>query len=686
MKVRDLFVVAAILAASVVALRWSSASIPYYEMLVVRPWDLRGIWKDTLPAALEAAAFWAIGVAVLGGVARRFDPTLDVVDRILAGVIGLWAVAYVGANVLGPIGLFRAWTIWTVLILCWVWQRRRPVAAPPFTFSPGEQLLALAALVTVPVVFLVQMGCPVPPYMDILATPASAQRVLTFGRYLPFDSDPYGYWGPSLQCPGTELLYALVALGSTIRPAVLAVSASILPLTLAFIIATYRLGRSLGGDVAGGFATLLLPATVMLHVLPYSHGRFVAFVPAVAALAFLAEPSRSPVRVALGAVALALAIASHAIIGALAALVATIIVVREWWGIVVLVGAGLLAMPEVLIALTLAVPYPVLPLLQLAGLTVIVWAAPRLRDLGLEWRSVRIVAAVAALAILVWCPEWSGVRIVARRYPLLFAGGLLGFAATPFLPRRVFVVPFAFGVLTSFAVDAVSRLWWQKIPSPTIGLAVEDLYHKVEYWLPFMLLWPTAMLVRRLVDAVGLRIPLYATVALVAFPWLCRTQVCDPNLASHSLVQQWAHSVEFSKSGYWASMGDRRWAQSPAQFKLRDILLDEVAAGRITPATHIAQLEPYVILYQDTVLFTVYTGINGDTYVQDWKLDRSTAAGRFYPIEQFAKRLETDPPPYVVIHERTLNARALRTVPPLPEGYEELLAEDGVRLWRRRVS
>src|SRR4029077_8477949 len=97
---------------------------------------------------------------------------------------------------------------------------------------------------------------------------------------LPFDNDPYGYWGHALQCPGLELLYALVALGGWIRPAVLAESACTAFLGFALIVATYRLGRSLGGDRAGGFATMFLIATVIFHVLSSGHGRFVAFVPA----------------------------------------------------------------------------------------------------------------------------------------------------------------------------------------------------------------------------------------------------------------------------------------------------------------------------------------------------------------------------------------------------------------------
>lgn len=684
MKLRDVAVVAAILAGSILALRWWSMGLPYYQMIVERPWELDGIWWRTIPAALQAALFWSVGVAIFGGAARRFEPRLDLVDRLLAGVIGLWTLAYVGGNLLGPIGLFRSWTVWALLAAIYVWQARGHVVGNAGAFSSGRKIVVLTAVLTLPLVLLVQLGSPVPPYMDILATPAAAQRILTFGRYLPFDSDPYGYWGHALQCPGTELLYALVALGAGIHPAVLAASASIVPLSLAFILATYRFGRSLGGDVAGGMATLLLTATVMFHVLPYSHGRFVSFIPAAVGLGFLLAPSRNATRIVLGAIAIAIAIACHAIIGALAALVVTTVLIRERWGVVVLAGIGVLALPEVLIALHVVVPYPVLPVLQGVGLGLIVYGAPRLKDLPLEWPSIRVVAVVAAVAIFLWCPGWSGLSIIARRYPLLYVGTIVGLALTPVMPRRVFVIPIVAGLITAFGMDCVSRLWWRSIPNPTIGLAVEDLYHKIEYWLPYLMVLPTAMFARRIADAVGVRAATYALLAAVSVPWVCRVDGCDPNLVAHSLVQDWGHSLEFAKHGYWGSTGDRRWAQSPTQFAVRDILLAEVEAGRITMDTHIAAIEPAILLYQDTVLFSVYTGINADTYIEDWVLDRSTAAGRFYPVESFDERTADAPPPYIVIHEYTLNDRRLRNVPPTPPEYEELLNEKGVRLLRRR--
>ncbi|TMA73043.1 MAG: hypothetical protein E6J72_20040 [Deltaproteobacteria bacterium] len=686
MKLRDVVITVAILAASVLALRLWPMPLPYYDTLIRLPWELHGIWSRTIPAALQAALFWAIGIAAFASVASRLEPRLHNVDRFLCGIIGLWALAYVGGNLLGPIGLFRAPVIWAVLIGCWWWGRRRArVVSADKRLSAGMWVAVLTAALTVPVLFLVQLGCPVPSYMDIFATPAAAQRIVTFGRYLPFDNDPYGYWGHALQCPGVELLYALVSLGGWIQPAVLAESASTAPLGLAFIVATYRLGRSLGGDRAGGFATMLLTATVMFHVLSYGHGRFVAFIPAAAGLGLILAPRRNAVRVAFGAVALAIAIATHAIIGSLAVLIATGMLLLQRWGIVALTGIGMLALPEVLVALNLEVRYPVIPLLQGMGLAAIAWSAPRLRDVRQEPRWLRAILCVVGAVLLVRAPDWSGFQIAYAWYPILYVGALLSLIVAPFVPRRMQATPMLIGIVTCFALDVVSRRWWRAIPNLTVGLAVEDLHHKIEYWFPYVLIFPSAVVLRWLSDVIGVRVVVYALLVLLSVPMICRTNICDPNRQGHALVQEWAHSLEFAKRGYWGVTGDPRWAQSQTEFQVIDILLGEVEAGRITMDTHIVHLEPAILMYMDTVLFSVYTGINDDTYVEDWVLDRSTAAGRFYPIEAFQDRMATSPPPYIVIHAKTLNDRGLRHVPDIPPEYEELLNRDGIRLLRRRA-
>src|SRR5438045_1341816 len=77
----------------------------------------------------------------------------------------------------------------------WLWRAGGPrvvVRAPPLGLQLAMLAVGIAALAIVPL----QLGSPVPPHMDVLATSASAQRIVTFGHYWPFDNDPYGYWTP----------------------------------------------------------------------------------------------------------------------------------------------------------------------------------------------------------------------------------------------------------------------------------------------------------------------------------------------------------------------------------------------------------------------------------------------------------------------------------------------------------
>src|SRR5207253_1173295 len=114
-------------------------------------------------------------------------------DAALAGAVGLWVFAYVGGNLLGPIGLFRASMVWSILAAMGVavWTVGRPrvhLRAPGLGLRLAILAVAIAALGIIPL----QLGSPVPPHLDVLATPASAQRIVTFGHYWPFDNDPYG--------------------------------------------------------------------------------------------------------------------------------------------------------------------------------------------------------------------------------------------------------------------------------------------------------------------------------------------------------------------------------------------------------------------------------------------------------------------------------------------------------------
>jgi hypothetical protein len=668
----------------------------YFEVLP------RTIW-----AALTVWTFWAASAAVLMTVALRVAPALGLLDGAIAGLIGVWLFAYLGANILGPIGLFRSWTIWALLAAGLVWLRR--VGLPPLRPRPrpstGQWLALLAFALLFPGMLLLQLGSPLPPYMDILATPASAQRILTFGWYLPFDNDPYGYWDAASQCPGTELLYALLGLGSGAKLATLAETAAMLPMTALFILGMYRLGRTIGGDIMGGLAALLLFATIFFRVMPYMHGREVTFVLVGVGLAFVLDEQRMATRLVVGALALGTAVAGHAIIGGFGMVTAALSMVLWFFagdvvamvlGAVLLFGASLVAAPTIAVGLRLPLPYPLLPLLQLLGVGLTVVAARGLdgrpmRDL-FPARILRWAMTLAAIYILWMHPAKLGVvNDQWSRFPLLSVGALVGFAAMLWYDvRRRFQVqlgPVVAAFLFGVGLDYVSREWWTTFTVPTVQTAVEDFYHKVDYWNPYVLVLPTACAFMWIYKTVSPRLAVYALLALLFFPWKDGSAHPDPNYHQHSIAESYAYSLQISKNGYWGATGHRRWGQSAAELEIADILRGEIAAGRVTLATHVVHLTPHVILYQDNVLFSVYAGVNDDGYVERYEFDRSIAGGRLRPIADLPKAL-AQKPPYIVVHESTANAEKLsesqKLSPEVLHEYDELLNRDGVRLLRLR--
>ncbi len=114
---------------------------------------------------------------------------------------------------LGPIGLFNTASLWSLLALgtVWLWYNPPRIRRSPLT--TGQKLALLAAGLLAVSMLPLQLASPVAPFMDVLAVPSAAQRVITFGVYLPFDNDPYGIWVPAAQSLGLELFLAMLGLG-----------------------------------------------------------------------------------------------------------------------------------------------------------------------------------------------------------------------------------------------------------------------------------------------------------------------------------------------------------------------------------------------------------------------------------------------------------------------------------------
>ena len=467
------------------------------------------VLPTTAGAALRVAVFWGLATVVLALILLRLDSEIELGDALIGGAAGTWIFAYVAGNLLGPISLFRSSTIWLMLLVAIIWLWRHPPAVAIRTPSTGQMLaLAACALMTAEMLPL-QLGSPLPPYMDVLATPAAAQRILTFGKYLPFDSNPYGYWTPLAQTPGVELFYAMLGFGSFTSLASVAEMGALTPMCCLIIFGAYRLGRSLMNDVAGGFAALLLFATTTFERAQTMRGTAVSFALVAIGLAFFLDPNRRPVKTALGALALATAIASHAIIGALALATAgsTLIIRLAGEGAKDLVfeaaclfGAVLVALPEVAVAMGIALPYPILPLSQLVGILVIWRAASSLPPTYTDnkrfavW-TARVLVLVVLLLLLRRPPSMVMLSGLAEDFPILYVAAVLGFAILAWSnfiwPVGVYAIAgaLAVGIVAEYAIP-MGAFW---SPGSAAGFSLDDVVHKVaEYWYPYFLIFPVA--------------------------------------------------------------------------------------------------------------------------------------------------------------------------------------------------
>src|SRR5215469_12128036 len=157
---------------------------PYKDWIWVTQFEgFTTVLPTTAWAAFKTWTFWAFATVLVGLAFLKIDPKIGYCDAILGGAASVWVFAYIAGNLLGPIGLFNTWTIWLILIAAFVWIALNPPNLEFRVPSYGQRMALLAcALMAVSTVPL-ELGSPVPPYMDALNVPAAVQRILTFGVY-----------------------------------------------------------------------------------------------------------------------------------------------------------------------------------------------------------------------------------------------------------------------------------------------------------------------------------------------------------------------------------------------------------------------------------------------------------------------------------------------------------------------
>lgn len=664
-------------------------------------WDgVRAVFATTALAALKLWSLWALAAAVIAGLVLQFDPEIDLLDAILAGASGAWVTAYFIGQLLGPIRLFRPIVIW-LLLLAGVFQlSRNPPRIPRFSLTLGQKLACLAVALLAVGMLPLQLGSPVAPYMDVLSYPASVQRILSFGIYLPFDNDPYGCWGTRAQTPGLELFYAMLAMGSHVNLGVLAQSAVMLPMAALLIFATYRLGVTLANDTVGGVASLILFLDTIYRKLTGMRGTAADFALVALGLAFFFDRRRSRTLIALGALILGTSVAVHGIDGGLAVLL-TGAGVLLWlfeenfdfflWGSATVLGIVLFAVPGLTIGLGVPLPYPLLPLSQIAGGALILYSARRLASgAGHHSQIVSSLATILVLFLLVTIlythasTSQSTFEQIFGQFPLLSIFALVGVVVC-LVADESFIRPLGVSIIVLALLVGIGNEFLKYLTTLGSGnvflSGLGDIGYKIEeYWCPFFMVMAAAVPIAMLAGAGGRSkyVAIAALLALVIYPWDLRLHV-DDNYNEHSLAVEWGLELREAAAGFWIATHDSRWTMDSSDFALVDFMRQEQASGRVTTATHVLHIAHDAIVWRDFNRYSVFTGINDDPILYEiLASDAGWFAGsRVRDISQLQNALAQHPQ-YILE----------QVDPPVwmknpPDGYREVFDRGELRLFRR---
>jgi len=682
---------------------WRLRDFAYHLSWLAALHGMSEVWPTTLSAALRIWIFWAWGAGVIAGLVLRIDPEIDLADAILGGVGGLWALGYFLGVLAGPLGLFNTATLWSLLALGTVWLWYHPPSIPRATLSTGQKFALLATGLLAVSMLPLQLASPVAPFMDVLAVPSSVQRIVTFGVYLPFDNAAYGVWGPAAQTPGLELFLAMLGLGADLHAGAgaLAQSQAMLPICALMIFASWRLGKTLFNDTAGGVAALLLFWTCLFRRAQGVRGTAVDFALIGLGLAFFFDPSHRRTLIALGAMILGAAVASHSLNGGFALIVASAGVLfwlvesnyrRFTAGVVCLAGTTLIAVPDIAISSAHPLPYFVLAASIATGIALIIVASARIpqaspvgnRD-AIRILNVSIIAGfVFAVLIRQSQERFSLFHKVSEDLPLLVLFCFAGFVAAIAISSRDDETPIPYAALAAVAltlgmlgeyIDAVAHMPQYQTTSMVM---LWDVAIKLwDYWCPYFLIFPAGFAVALAYDRWSRPAVFFVLMTLLIYPWYQINDPVDYDSVEHSITEQWAFNLHTAAEGYWAGHSDRRWTFGDEERPLIKLLNDEIAAGRITTATHILHLA------QDTsswtlLQFPILTGIDDDPVEVDHHPDNLYQLGSRVRGMQDLDAALASRPPYIL--EQVLPPASLADP---PAGYDLILTSGYIRLYRR---
>ena len=656
---------------------------------------IRPLLPQTGWAAVKVWAFWGWGTAVIAGLLLKIDPAVEVGDALLGGATGLWACAFVLGTIVGPWGLFQAPLFWALLGAGSLWlARHRPTIALR-GLSDGQKLALLAfvlfAIITVPL----QLASPVIPYRDALGWAASAQRIISFGRYIPFDNDPYGLWTPAAQTPGFELLIVLLAYGSHSPSAALAESAAMVAIGGLVIFGTFRMGKTLLGDKVGGMGALLLLTAGFPRLVQSVRPTAIDFALIGVGLGFFLDRRRSRLLIALGALLLGVAIPTHVVEGALGIILAFGGILL-WFlagdrssfraGLICLAGSLLIGLPEFPIALSMPLPHLGLILIELAALVVIGLGASAMPQAP-ERNQGRLRALnLAAMALFLPLAFWS-LRVELAFIPTLLVLAVLG---SIFLLGRLWMafetVPMAgvvalaiFSYPAAALVQVLLRPYFIGRPAQLLVDLLPDLMHfSIRYFLALPAAVPFALLYDRWMKPLAL----FAVLTVIVYPWSVKVAPESQWVwfsEGHSIVEHLAYNLTIEANGYWQGAPDHHWLCGPQQFDLIGFLNREIRSGRINSDTRIAHFA-FRSTRDDYLPSALFTGINEDPVEYSYNPNDFYHWGsRVVGVDKIGEVMARKPP-YILDQLSTVMGGE-----PFAD-YEEIFHEGDVRLLHRRES
>ena len=679
---------------------WRLRDFPYHLSWIAAFRGMSDVLRTTLWAALRVWIFWAWTASVIAGLVLRIDPEIDLSDAILAGCGGVWVIGYFLGVVLGPLRLFNTATLWSMLALgtVWLWYHPPRIRRSPLT--TGQKLAFLAAGLLAVSMLPLQLASPVAPFMDVLAVPSAAQRVITFGVYLPFDNDPYGIWVPAAQTLGLELFLAMLGLGADIHASAgaLAQSQAMLPISVLMIFATWRLGKTLFNDTAGGVAALMLFWSCLFRRAQGVRGTVVDFALIGLGLALFLDRSHRRILIALGAMTLGAAVASYSLNGGFAMIVASAGVV--FWlvegdyrlfigGVLCLAGATLIAVPDIAISTGHHLPYLAFAGSVAAGIALIVFVSgriPHTLHIG-NRRALRILNLTLIVAFILavlrrQIQEHNSLLYqVAANLPMLAFFCAVGLFAAAVVSWRDDAAPIPYAALAAGAlafafvgeyVDVLAHtpqyqktLLWDVVPK------------LVDYWCPYFLVFPAGFAVALAYERWSRPAVFFVLMALLIYPWRLIKEPIYYDSAEHSISEHWAFNLHQAAEGYWVGCADGRWALGADGLALVDTLRKEVSAGRITPATHILHLTNETSAW-GLAQIAIFTGIDDDPIDFHYDPTNNFQAGSRVRGPDDLPAAMSRHPPYIL---EQCPAPAWMGDP--PTGYEKLFDRGNFRLYRR---